>query len=138
MTPPRRSTPAERPKRVLLVDDGPVDQRIVGHMLRSAGYTVLVASSGEEGLAVAARELPSLIVLDFMLPDIDAPEVLRRLRGSPATAEVPVILLTSTDFVGHIAQGFQAGANDYLMKPVDGRLLGERIEAALSARHPAR
>src|SRR5262249_9652153 len=114
-------------RKILFVDDDPTDQLIIGHMLSREGYAVTTTSCGEEGIVKAAQVLPAVILLDFMLPDIDAPEVLRRLRATPATRDIPVILLTATDQASHIAEGFQAGANDYLQKPVDVRRLTARI-----------
>ena len=138
-TPPPPAEPAGPGSlRVLVIDDNRTDQLLIGHHLRQAGYLISSADCGEEGLARADKEAPALILLDFMLPDIDAPAVLRRLRTSIITRDVPVILLTGTDLVSHIAEGFAAGANDYLMKPVDARRLIDRIEAAISARELAR
>ena len=121
------------PTRVLLIDDSLADQLLIGHDLSEAGYVVLTADTGEEGVRRAAADAPALILLDFLLPDIDAPEVLRRLRAVEATRDLPVILLTGTDLASHIAEGFQAGAGDYVMKPVETRWLVERINAALAA-----
>ncbi len=136
----RRLPSSELPaiRRILVIDDDPMALLLIGHHLRHAGYDVVTASTGEEGLALARRTQPALILLDFMLPDIDGPEVLRRLRAEEATDDVPVILLTATELASHIAEGFRAGANDYLMKPVDVRLLSLRIEAAIGARDTAR
>lgn len=144
--PPRRAPedvathPVRKPqrKRVLLVDDNPVDQLLVGHLLSEAGYEVTPAESGEEALARITTDLPALVLLDHFLPDMDAPEVLRRLRSQQATRDLPVILISGTGAAAHVAAGFQAGANDYLMKPVDGRRLAERVEAALQSREAAR
>ncbi len=121
------------PRRVLLIDDDRMTLLILSHHLRQLGYEILTASTGEEGLATARRSQLALILLDFMLPDIDGPEVLRRLRAEEATRDVPVILLTATELASHIAEGFRAGANDYLMKPVDEKLLAARVAAAIAA-----
>ena len=136
--PPEEESGGPGSLRILVIDDNRTDQLLIGHHLRQAGYLVSSADCGEEGLARADREAPALILLDFMLPDIDAPEVLRRLRASPMTRDVPVILLTGTELASHIAEGFAAGANDYLMKPVDARRLTDRIDVAISARELAR
>jgi sigma-B regulation protein RsbU (phosphoserine phosphatase) len=133
---PSSETPIAR--RILVIDDDPMALLLIGHHLRHVGYEVVTAGTGEEGLAVARRAAPTLILLDFMLPDIDGPEVLQRLRAEEATSEVPVILLTATERASHIAEGCRAGANDYLMKPVDVRLLSLRIDAAVAARDKAR
>jgi phosphoserine phosphatase RsbU/P len=126
------------PRRILIIDDDPVALAVFGHHLRHAGYEVLTAAAGEAGLSLAQRAVPTLILLDFMLPDIDGPAVLRRLRAEDATRDVPVILLTATELAANIAEGFRAGANDYLMKPVDVHLLTARIEAAIGTRDKAR
>jgi serine/threonine protein kinase/DNA-binding response OmpR family regulator len=119
--------------RILLIDDSLADQLLIGHDLSEAGFVVLTADTGEDGVRRALADAPALILLDFLLPDIDAPEVLRRLRAVELTRDVPVILLTGTDLASHIAEGFQAGAGDYVMKPVETRWLIERIQAALTA-----
>ena len=136
----RRATVSDSPapRRILVIDDDRLAVLLVAHHLRADGYEVSTAGTGEEGLVVAQRVEPTLILLDFMLPDIDGPEVLRRLRGAEATRDVPVILLTGTELASHIAEGFRAGANDYLMKPVDVRLLSTRIEAAVATHERAR
>ncbi len=126
------------PRRILVIDDDRMALLLISHHLRAAGYEVSTAGTGEDGLALARRVEPTLILLDFMLPDIDGPEVIRRLRAEEATREVPVILLTATELASHIAEGFRAGANDYLMKPVDARLLATRVEAAAVAHERAR
>ncbi len=136
----RRSPASEAPgpRRILVIDDDRMALVLMGHHLRRAAYEVITACTGEEGLALAHSAAPTLILLDFMLPDIDGPEVLRRLRADEATRDVPVILLTATELASHIAEGFRAGANDYLMKPVDVRLLATRIDAAIVSRDRAR
>jgi phosphoserine phosphatase RsbU/P len=121
-------------RHVLVIDDDPTVRLLVGHWLSRRGYVISEASDGATGIERARRDLPSLILLDFMLPDITGHEVLRRLRASEATRDVPVILLSATEQASHIAAGFAAGANDYLMKPVDPRLIEERIDAAIAAR----
>jgi len=106
--------------------------------LGALGYEVFTADTGEAGLALARRVEPTLILLDFMLPDINGPEVLRRLRAAEATRDTPTILLTGTELVSQIAEGFQAGANHYLKKPVDMRLLSSCINALTDAHERAR
>jgi CheY-like chemotaxis protein len=134
----RPSAEVPGPRRILVIDDDPAVLLLLGHHLNRAGYGALTAGTGEEGIEIAVRELPTLVLLDFMLPDIDGPEVLRRLRANDRTRDIPVILLTATEHAAPIAEAFQAGANDFLMKPVDVRVLAARIEAAITAREKAR
>lgn len=111
-----------KPKSILIVEDDYPILELYEHILREEGYEVMTAETGEEGLRVAKLE-PDLILLDIMLPIIDGIEVLKRLKSSDKTKHIPVILLTNLGQEGVIKQGFEAGAEEYLMKiqyqPVD-------------------
>jgi len=82
------------PKKILAVDDERTTLKLIEQALSSQGYDILLASNGEEALAVAKKENPDLVLMDLMLPDIEGGEVVRRLRAIPATAEIPVIILS--------------------------------------------
>jgi phosphoserine phosphatase RsbU/P len=116
---------------VMVVDDTPEVRELFARVLERAGYDVLTAAGGAEGLALLEEHIPDAILLDYLMPDIDGPAFLRRLRASPTCAEVPVILLTALNDPTSIERGFEAGATDYVTKPVDRRILLARLESLI-------
>jgi len=118
-------------ERILIVDDDPNALRLIGYALQRQNYEIIVAQNGEEALAKAQSEKPDLIILDIMMPSIDGYEVLRRLRKTPHTIRVPVILFTAKSQVDDKITGFEAGADDYLTKPVTPAELVARVKALL-------
>ncbi|HEX2572762.1 MAG TPA: fused response regulator/phosphatase [Polyangia bacterium] len=123
----------EPPRSVLVVDDGPENRVLLGAVLERAGYRVTLAENGAQGLAAVEREPPDLIVLDYMMPRMDGAEVTRRLRAGERSREIPIIILTASRLDTHIEAAFTAGANDYVTKPVDRRILKARVESAIRA-----
>jgi two-component system response regulator MprA len=119
------------PLKVLVVDDEDNIIELVRLGLRYEGFHVEVASDGEQGLTVAQRVNPDVIILDIMLPGIDGLEVCRRLRNNPTTSDIPVLMLTAKDEVSDRILGLQTGADDYLTKPFDFYELLERVRAIL-------
>jgi two-component system, OmpR family, response regulator MprA len=117
--------------KVLVVDDEDNIIELIRLGLRYEGFQVEVASDGEQGIALAQRIDPDLIILDVMMPGIDGLEVCRRLRSNPTTRDVPILMLTAKDEVGDRILGLQTGADDYLTKPFDFYELLERIKAIL-------
>ncbi|GCE26204.1 DNA-binding response regulator [Dictyobacter alpinus] len=117
--------------KVLVVDDEDNIIELIRLGLRYEGFQVEVASDGEQGIALAQRIDPDLVILDVMMPGIDGLEVCRRLRSNPTTRDVPVLMLTAKDEVGDRILGLQTGADDYLTKPFDFYELLERIKAIL-------
>jgi pilus assembly protein CpaE len=101
--------------------------------LESEGYEVLTTVTGQAGIAMAERSRPSLVVLDVDLPDIDGYEVLRALRGTPATARVPIFVHSARSEVADKVRCFKAGADDYIVKPAATAEVVARIRAALRA-----
>jgi two-component system alkaline phosphatase synthesis response regulator PhoP len=117
--------------RILLVDDEPDIIEFLSYNLKKEGYQVFTALTGEEGIAVARKEVPHLILLDVMMPGIDGIEVCRELRGLPGMDSVIIAFLTArSEDYSHIA-GFEAGADDYISKPIKPRVLLSRIKALL-------
>jgi pilus assembly protein CpaE len=119
-------------EKILLVDDDMDTLRLVGLMLQRQGYEVRAASNGLQALSLAQAELPDLILLDVMMPEMDGYEVARRMRADPATAEVPIIMFTAKTQVDDKVAGFEAGADDYLTKPTQPRELFAHMRAVLA------
>lgn len=118
---------------VLVVDDTASNRMLYGTLLTRAGYNVRVASSGVEALQQIEAQVPSLVLLDFMMPGMDGAEVLSRLRRSATTMELPVVVLTASVASDDIERALVSGADDYITKPVDSRILLTRIKSIIRA-----
>lgn len=105
------------PARILVADDDPFLRELLTHKLSSSGYVVLVAVDGGDALAQCRDRKPDLAVLDAMMPIVDGFEVLRRLKADPATAELPIIMLTALRRDEDVVGALKLGADDYLIKP---------------------
>jgi diguanylate cyclase len=116
-----------RPARVLIVDDERQNRQLLEIMLEPEGFVVLTAASGADALALVAREPPDIILLDVMMPGLDGYQVVAALRGTAASRHIPVILLTGLDDHQARTLGRQAGANDFLSRPVDRAELCTRL-----------
>ena len=119
---------------VLLIEDDEAQRFIAGFALKKAGHAVREAADGAAGIAAAREAHPDVVVCDVVMPGMTGYEVLARLRGDPALANVPVILLTAMSERQHIRQGMSAGADDYLTKPYRPAELCEAIDAVLARR----
>jgi adenylate cyclase len=117
--------------RILVVDDTPANVKLIGDLLSHKGYSVSSAASGEEALAAIAREMPDLVVLDVMMPGLSGYDVCRRLRADPATTLLPVVMATSLDPQTERVKGIEAGADDFLNKPVNQAELFARVKSLL-------
>ncbi len=104
-------------KHILAADDEPNIRRLVEVNLNRAGYRVTLASDGLDALEKFTVERPDLVVLDWMMPRMDGYTVLRRLKANPATADVPVLMLTAKAQDHDIFEGWRAGVDSYLTKP---------------------
>lgn len=118
--------------RILVVDDEPDALEILGFKLKEAGYIPLFAKDGTKALAAARDERPALIVLDLMLPEVDGLEVCKILRRDPATAMIPIIMLTARAAEMDRVIGLELGADDYVTKPFSPRELVLRIKKLLA------
>ncbi len=117
--------------RVLVIDDDPDIVTLVRYNLEKEGCTVLTAGTGEEGLEVARRHAPDLVLLDLMLPGLDGTEVCRLLRQESRTAAIPVIMLTAKTEESDVVTGLALGADDYVTKPFSPKVLLARVKAVL-------
>lgn len=119
--------------RIVVCDDEADIRRLIVFSLRRRGFEVSEASAGDSGLALIRAELPDLVVLDVMMPGIDGIEVARQLRADPATAAIPIIMLSAKGQDREIAAGIAGGACAYLIKPFEPRMLLEEVNMALQA-----
>ena len=118
--------------RILVVEDNPMNMKVVLMTLKRHGYTLIEAVDGEQALEVATREKPDLILMDIQLPKMDGMEVTRRLRQMPDFEQTPIIALSAYAMKGDVERGMEAGCDDYLSKPVNTRELPKVVEDRLS------
>jgi len=123
---------AERPT-ILVVDDDQMLLTMIRLILEQAGFSVTTADNGEEGLQKAVANPPELIILDLMLPHMNGLEVCRRLKGNPDTSLIPVIMLTSDDFIDTKVAGFELGVHDYITKPFNAQEFVARVKGHVEA-----
>lgn len=121
-------------QNVLVVDDEKDILELVEYNLTKNGYSVLCASTGEEGLELARAKLPDLVVLDLMLPGLDGLDVCKMLKSTEKTQKIPVVMLTARGEEPDIVAGLELGAEDYVTKPFSPRVLVARIRAVLRRR----
>jgi class 3 adenylate cyclase len=119
------------PPRILVVDDNETNRDILVTRLEAHGYQTLQAADGEEALRGVAQHSPDLVLLDVMMPNLDGVEACRRLKSDRAVAFTPVILVTAKAATQDIVAGLDAGADEYLTKPVDQAALVARVRSAL-------
>ena len=119
--------------RVLVVDDHPENAGFLARSLVRLGYAVDLAEGGEEAVCRIGRRAPDVVLMDILMPDLSGLEVLRRLRADPATADLPVVLVSGLDDTRDIVDGLALGANDYVTKPINLPVLHARLatQAAL-------
>jgi two-component system, cell cycle response regulator len=121
----------DRQARILVVDDNTDNAEIVSTRLRYRGYSIAEAGTGLDALAYVRQHAPDLVLLDIMLPDIDGFEVSRRIKGDDTLPFIPIILVTARDSTEDKVMGFEAGADDYLTKPINFSELEARVRSML-------
>jgi DNA-binding response OmpR family regulator len=117
--------------RILVVEDEPDILDLIRYNLEKAGYRVTPAATGEQGLALCREAPPDLLVLDLMLPGLDGLSVARALRRGPATARVPIVMVTARGTEADVVAGLNLGADDYVVKPFSPAVLVARVAALL-------
>jgi DNA-binding response OmpR family regulator len=119
---------------VLLVDDSPSITQFLSSYLETRGYAVLTAANGTQALQLVPRQRPDVILLDVMMPGLDGLTVCRRLKADAELRSIPVILVTAQADEEDVVRGLDAGADDYVTKPVNLKVLGARLRSALRAK----
>jgi two-component system alkaline phosphatase synthesis response regulator PhoP len=133
---PARSADGEK-RLILVVEDERDIAGLVQFNLQQEGFAVVIAANGEEALAAARQHRPALLILDWMLPGLSGLEVCRRLRDDPATARVPILMLTAKTAEVDRVLGLEMGADDYVTKPFSPRELVARVRALLRRTYAA-
>lgn len=113
--------------RILVVEDNPKNLKLVRDVLRFSGYEVIEATSGEDGVRLAASEEPDLILMDLQLPGIDGAEALRRIRAGERTHAVPVVAVTAFAMDNDRQNAFDSGFTGYVEKPISVRRLPQQV-----------
>ena len=119
------------PARVLVVEDTPLNVKLLTLQLAYQDYIVNTAANGLEALAKIEADKPDIVLLDVMMPGLDGFETCRRIRANPATAHIPVVMVTALQDVDDLVRGFEAGADDFLTIPVNSLALIARIRSQL-------
>lgn len=119
------------PARVLIADDNPDNREIFQTRLATQGYEIVVATDGEEALSFAREYTPDLLLLDVMMPKIDGVDVCRTLRADPSLPFIPIIMITAKSSTQDVITALEAGADEYLTKPVDHAALVARVKSML-------
>jgi CheY-like chemotaxis protein len=118
-------------KNILLVEDNPVNRRLAVFLLRSQGYQVREATTAQEAFEILEKERLDLIVMDIQLPGMDGLEITRKLKEKPATADIPVIAVTSYAMKGDREKALAAGCVGYVTKPIDKKIFIDEVAAHL-------
>lgn len=121
--------------KILIVDDEPFNVDYLEQELEDAGYTTISAANGQEALAKVRADAPDLVLLDIMMPVMDGFQVLSELRADDATRELPVIVISAANELKSIVKAIELGAEDYLPKPFEPKLLHARMSSSLEKKH---
>ncbi len=117
--------------KILVIDDDKAINELIKINLELQGYKVITALEGIKGYAIAKQELPNLIILDIMMPEVDGYTVAKRIRENPSTKNIPILMLTALNMLQNKIKGFDIGIDDYLVKPFEMEELKVRVRALL-------
>lgn len=117
--------------KILIIDDDTAILELIKVNLELLGHEAITASDGVKGFALARQELPDLIILDVMMPDVDGFTVASRIRNNSSTKDIPILMLTALSMIQDKTKGFDAGVDDYLVKPFELEELKLRVRALL-------
>jgi len=118
-------------KKILVVEDNEKNMYLIGFILRKKGYDVIEATRGEEGVELAIKERPDLILMDIQLGDMNGLEATKKIRESQADGKIPIVALTSYAMVGDKEKALAAGCTSYIEKPIDPETFVAEIEKYL-------
>lgn len=121
-----------RGSKILIVEDNPLNMELAQDLLEIKGFDVLTARSAEEGLNIARREEPDLVLMDISLPGMDGLEATRRLKNDPATKDITVVCLTAHAMEGDMARAIEEGADGYITKPINTREFADQVASHLN------
>ena len=121
--------------RILVVDDSPTDTHEMVNMLANDGHQVLTAATGSDGIALASAELPDVILMDVVMPDMNGFQATRQITRAAQTSHIPVVIVSSKNQVADRVWGERQGAREYLVKPLDHKVLLQTVNTLLE--HPA-
>ncbi len=113
---------------ILVIEDDKIIADSVKVLLEAQGYAVISGADGMEGIELAKKKLPSLVVLDLMLPRLNGFDVCQALKNDPLTKKIPIIVLTALGKMGDVEKAFSLGASDYMIKPFDNLGLLQKIK----------
>ncbi len=116
-------------RKILIVDDSPTERHVLSELLGKKGYQVVTAESGEEAIIKAKSEMPDLILMDVVMPGMNGYQATRTITRDDTTRHIPVIMCTSKGQETDKIWGMRQGANDYLVKPIDPKVLLEKVAA---------
>ena len=121
---------------VILAEDDPDIQLVARLSLKRAGFNVRVVGNGQEALDAIREQKPDVILLDWMMPELDGPETCRQLKADPETSSIPVIFLTAKSQEAEIQRGLSLGAAGYVTKPFDALTLGQHVKDIVGKTRP--
>lgn len=122
-----------KPKIILSVEDNASNRKIIRDLFGKRGYKVIEATDGEEGIAMAEREKPDLILMDIQMPKISGYEAAKAIKSNPELKHIPIIAVTSYALNGDDQKAYESGCDDYISKPFRPRLLLEKVEKYLNS-----
>lgn len=127
--------PTDKPSKILVADDNIQNCELLDAYLSSEGYEISIVNDGQQTLEFVAKQHPDLILLDIMMPRMSGYEVCRQLKTDTKTRNIPILMVTALAEMGDIERAVQAGAEDFLTKPVNKLELTTRVRALLQIRH---